>query len=400
MKRIVSTLVLILAVGGLTKAQNAVAFQVDRIHAGNGVVHEPGMLLIKDGKIVAVGDKIEIPKGTPLIRRPGCEITAGLIDAAVPDLVASTEQVSEVIPELQVADSIDLGAEVFARLARDGVTTVFATAALDSVIGCQGAVLKTGSTATLVDRAGDCKLTLTHDPSGRNGGPRRGRAPTVFTRRPTSQMGVVFVARDAFMRSADLIARGLKPRRGSAEEVLVDVLAGKKGLRLRAGQQYEIAAGLRMGQEFGFGFVLEGGAEAWRLTEELAGAKIPVILDPQRRQEEGGRGRRGAALERDASAAALAKAGVVLALSAGAGEGEYGLARQASHARRHGLDFAATLAAVTTTPARLLGLEQRIGRIAPGYDADLVIWTGEPFAATSGIDMVLVDGNRVRGKSY
>jgi imidazolonepropionase-like amidohydrolase len=205
------------------------------------------------------------------------------------------------------------------------------------------------------------------------------------------------------MRAADMRDRGLKYQPGSADEVLGRVLAGRHGLRVRAEEQYEIAAAMRMAAEFGFRFVLEGGDESWRLAEELGKAGFPVVLGPIRAPESaggGGRFRRSQPKTRDATAAILAQAKVPLALSAGDQDGEYGLARQGTHARRHGLGLKETLAAVTSRPADLLGLGKRIGRVAVGFDADILLWTGEPFAATSAIDMVMIDGARVRGRSF
>ena len=64
----------------------------------------------------------------------------------------------------------------------------------------------------------------------------------------------------------------------------------------------------------------------------------------------------------------------------------------AAYAVRHGLDPAAALAAVTLTPARLLGLDQRVGSLEPGKDADFVVFSGEPFELTSRIEVVVCNG--------
>ena len=91
----------------------------------------------------------------------------------------------------------------------------------------------------------------------------------------------------------------------------------------------------------------------------------------------------------------LQEAGIETALSAQDLRGENGLARQAMYALRYGVPADRALASVTSIPARLLGISERIGSLEVGRDADLVIWSGRPFAATSRVLVVLIDGQVV-----
>jgi imidazolonepropionase-like amidohydrolase len=96
------------------------------------------------------------------------------------------------------------------------------------------------------------------------------------------------------------------------------------------------------------------------------------------------------------SAKLLHDLGVPLALSAhGSTSAGSSLGRQAGWAMRGGLPFDAALAAVTITPARLIGVDDRVGSLEVGKDADLVLWSGEPFEASSAVIGVLVDGRLV-----
>ena len=92
----------------------------------------------------------------------------------------------------------------------------------------------------------------------------------------------------------------------------------------------------------------------------------------------------------------LHEQGVPIALSShGARDVHARLAMQAAYARRGGLPFDAALEAVTIAPARFLGIDSRVGSVEVGKDADLVLWSGEPFEVTSRVTGVLVDGELV-----
>src|SRR5690606_4205581 len=95
------------------------------------------------------------------------------------------------------------------------------------------------------------------------------------------------------------------------------------------------------------------------------------------------------------TAAELVRAGLTVALTASDQTGEAGLPQQAMYAMRFGLSRAQALAAVTTTPAKLLGLGDAAGTIRPGTHADLVLWSGEPFAATTRAEAVIIGGQLV-----
>jgi imidazolonepropionase-like amidohydrolase len=175
--------------------------------------------------------------------------------------------------------------------------------------------------------------------------------------------------------------------------VLQDVLAGKITLRIQARIQRDILTALRLADEFELPFVLEEATEAHLCLPELKGRAIPVVFGPIC---ETTHGLRAANYDRPRpryyTFDALIGSGIPTALSAQELREEDGLARQAMYAMRFGTSFDEALAAVTTTPAKMLGLEDELGTIAPGKRADLVVWSGQPFAATSRILVVLVDG--------
>ena len=380
-----------------------------KVYVGNDQVIAPGMVLVKDGRIVAVGSRIDAPRGATRINRPGWTITPGLIDAAASGFALQDEQISEVVPGFKVADGLNPGDRHFLKLAQEGVTTVFVTASPAAVLGCQGAVMKTGKTGRLVKDTGSPKLTLGRSASAGNRGPSRFSGITVFTRRPTSQMGVIFVARDALTKArqyAEARAAGKDVPQDVHREVLAEVLAGKRALRILAVKQFQLSAALRLAEEFGVRPVLENCVEAWRVLDALKKQKASVVMGPVIPQPPSitprSRFFRRPQPPRMNPLAVkkVLEAGIPLALTAGSGDGEKGLIRQAEYALRHGAGRLEVLKAVTSTPAGILGVGNRVGLIKPGFDADLILWTGEPFEATSRVGRVWINGVAIPGKAF
>ncbi len=393
---------LLLAAAGLTAQERPILLKAAKVHQGDGTVYAPGEVLIHKGKILAVGKALKTPSGTRKLAFPHGEITAGMIDAAATGLTIarSNPEATEVTPSARVLDCLDLTDRRFELLAREGVTTVGASGPETSVIGPAIAVVKTGRSSTnrVLIRAGSPEMNLTHGPTAGNGGPRSS-GHSLFTRLPTSLMGVNFVAREALGRARDLMARD--PRVLAADDdmrTLAAALDRKLVLRVRGNEQHEMATGLRISKEFGFPLIFEGGIESWRLISELSEAKTAVILGPlsapPRRRSVGlfgrrsGRGVRG----RPTTATVLRKAKIPVALTAGSRRGAYGLAAQVRTAMRHGLSFEDALQAVTVTPAKLLGVADRVGTVTAGKDADLIVWGGAPFGATSPMLKIFVSG--------
>jgi imidazolonepropionase-like amidohydrolase len=141
---------------------------------------------------------------------------------------------------------------------------------------------------------------------------------------------------------------------------------------------------LRLAKEFKFTPTVVGGHEAYKLRDELAAAKVPVILGPLTTSPSlTGPESTDAVWNQPAL---LHKSGIPFALSGGQ------LLEQARFAVRSGLPPEAALAAITRTPARLLGLEGRVGTLEAGRDADLVALDGDPLELTTSVRWVLVDG--------
>ncbi len=316
------------------------------------------------------------------------------------------EHSSEVVPHRLVIDSVNLLSSDFKRLARGGVTTVYVAPDSASVIGERGAIVKTAGPLKqrIVRRADAVKASMGSDPSSRGRGnnlpPAYGPAPTVFTRRPTTRMGVDFVFRKAFY-DARLAAAG-KPLRGAdqpplgAVPALNEIATGKIPLRIQARMQHDIFSALRLAKEFGLKFTLEEATEAYQCLPELKAAGVPIIYGPIYDTPAGFRAFTGEAEDaRLATPRALYENGIRFALSAQEFRDEDGLVRQGAYAARYGLPADEALRAMTVVPAELLGLSGEVGVLSPRAAGDLVVWSGEPLMAESRPLLVMIDGRVV-----
>ena len=431
------------------------------LHVGDGRVISSGMIVIRDGRVAAVGSALVVPPEAEVIEVATGSITPGLIDANAllepadllptprpdPRAMASAapaipleeifgraaqrrahveeegdeihpdhgppaeplitgrrgglslaEHASEVVPHTRVIDSVDLRSPDLARLLRGGVTTVYASPDSAAVIGSQGAIVRTGGPVAdrVVRTTHGVKAVMGSDSYrvGRYNRAPWGRYVSIYTRRPNTRMGVSWVFRKAFY-DADRYARSV-PRHGAdtpsdeALAVLQQVRAGEIPLRIQARLQHDILTALRVSDEFDLPFILEEATDAYKCIDQIKARSVPVILGPIE-----DRASRETRRFRLATFRALREAGIVTALSALDRRDEDGLARQAMVAMRTGADLGEALRAVTQTPARLLGLDKEIGTLEAGKRADVVVWSGRPFAADAKPVLVLIGGEVV-----
>ena len=165
--------------------------------------------------------------------------------------------------------------------------------------------------------------------------------------------------------------------------VLKDVLAGKLPVFAVSRTQYDIQSLFTLADEFSFSPVVIGGQEPWQVTSELAERKVPVILQPTTPGSSRGTERTRVAL---GMAAKLNKAAVPFCLSGG------NLLNQARFAVRYGLPHDAAIKAITSGPASILKIDDKVGTIEVGKDADFVALNGDPLEFTTAIHWVMVNG--------
>lgn len=366
----------------------------ERVYTAAGDAIEDGEIVVQDGKIRAVGKG----GGGDL---KAYAVTPGLVDLSIriDQGFRSVEQSNEITPQVRALDSLDVYDEAWLRAARGGVTTAMVSVPDRNVIGGLSVVLKTAGAARAAERVvrPDAVLygAIGSAPSASNH-PAFGRPDDFYSRRPTTRMGVEWEWRKSLFDAA--LSRQDPKRSAPGHEQLHAALDGKLPLMIQAWASQDIRTAVFLVEEArreGWGnptLIVDAAAEAWREPQLLVRSKAAVVLPPFSPE---GRTRDGAFFALD-TAAKLAALEVPLALSGhNATELESRLCYQPGYAMRGGLSFEAALAAVTTTPARLVGVDARVGSIKAGKDADLVLWSGEPFQPTSKVIGVLVDGRLI-----
>ena len=368
----------------------------DMVYTAAGAPIEGGVVRVQDGKITAVGKggggSLEVAAITPGLIDLGVEIDTGQY---------SVEQSRESVASLSVADALDLFSYQWKRELVSGVTTVLAVPSDFDVVGGLGVVLKTGGPATLEARLvrADAVLrgALGTQPSSGNNAPRFGDPATFYYRRPTTRMGVEWVFRKAFYDT--LQGEGVsEPAIAADHDVLRRVLAGELTLSVAARATQDVRTAIYLKEEFKIPhMIIDDAVEAWREPELLVRSGASVVLPPFPAD-----GRVDDGFVNDSyfvpleAARMLHDLKVTFALS-GHGNREVGtrLSDQAGLAQRGGLAFEDALAAVTLTPARMVGVDQRVGSLEVGKDADLVLWNGKPFEPTARVVGVLLNGRLV-----
>lgn len=366
----------------------------DTLYTSDGKTIHNAAIAIENGKIALVAAGRKPPEGG----LHAAAVTAGLFDmsARITAGDASVEQTREVMPHQRVADTLDPFSKAWDHQLAAGVTTVLVCPPDEDVIGGLGVVLKTGGEPSIEARTVRADAVLRGafgtQPSRRNH-PAFGRPTDFYSRRPTTRMGVEWEWRKAFYDAA--YAREDASYAFPGCEVLQRALAGELPVFAQAWATQDIRTAVFLKEELageGLGelrLIVDAAAEAWKEPELLVRSKTAVCLPPFPPE---GRTEDDALMAWDV-AAKLVEAGVEVALSAhGATDPANSLAMQAAYAMRGGLDFEHALEAVTITPARLLGVDDRVGSVEVGKDADLALWNGTPFEPTSRVVGVVLDG--------
>ena len=343
-----------------------------RVLPVSGPPIESGTVLVADGRIEAVGDaSLSVPDDVVTVSARGQWVLPGLIDAHTHlgiqedgNGVSGADHDETSDPNgahLRVIDGLNPADPAFRDAVMGGVLAVGVSAGSGNPIGGQAVAVRcVGAPVTELVLRDPCGVSAA---SGSD--PKRTHA--LAGRFPSTRMGTVAVIREALARA----------RAGDdASGVLTRVLTGEIPLRHHAHRADDIATAVRLSDEFGHRLVITRATEAAPVSALLAERGIPVVLGPlivARRGSE----MRGRSM---GTARRLAEAGVPLALSTAHNSNPVQfLAHQATSAVREGLDRATALQALTTVPARILGIDDRLGSLEAGKDADLCLWTGDPF---------------------
>jgi imidazolonepropionase-like amidohydrolase len=370
-----------------------------RLLTAAGPAIERGTIVIRDGRIAAVGVDVAVPAGARVIDGAGKVVTPGFIESAtqigIVEIPLSADGTADqqtrepgIGAAFTVLDAFNPHSTVIPVTRVEGVTRALVIpGGTGHVFVGQGAVMDLGGAHVpqSVTRAPAAMLALLGESGAGVAGGSRGTAMLRLreTLEDARDFGVNRRAFDAAQR------RGYARSRLDLE-ALQPVLKGEVPLAVQANRASDLLAAMRLADEFKLRLVLMGAAEGWMVAEEIAKRKVPVVVKPLTNLP--AFDSLGATLE---NAARLTAAGVTIALSTFDTHNARNLRQEAGNAIAYGLAPEAALAAVTLTPARLWGVAERVGSLEAGKDADVVVWSGDPFELLTSAEHVFIRGVEV-----
>lgn len=364
---------------------------------------EQGVVVITDGRITAIGGPdTPIPTGADIVDATGKWIVPGLIDAHVHLGVHeegegwagqdTNEMTDPVTPNVRAIDAINPADIGFHDAIASGVLAVNVNPGSGNPIGGQTAAIK------CVGRTVD-DMTL-RAPSGLKSalGENPKRVYGEKKQTPSTRLGTAAVIRGAFVDAVNYRAKhaaaedGKPVDRDLKLEALGEVLARNIPWRQHCHRADDIATAIRIAEEFGYELVLDHGTEAHLLADLIADKRIPVIIGPimvsRSKVEVRNRAIRNPGL--------LAAAGVTIAITTDHPVVPIAhLIHQAVLAVKEGLDRKTAMESLTINPARIMGVDDRIGSLTVGKDGDLCVWSGDPLDVYSRVETAYVEGREI-----
>jgi imidazolonepropionase-like amidohydrolase len=416
-------------------SQSIIAIKGGTVITMAGQTLESGIVLIKDGKIIEVGVGISIPKEAKVIDASGKYVMPGLIDAMTyygirpSDLIDASNPVTpqnRIINAYSPVEDLKFKKSGIRRekeLIQGGITTIYIAPGNIQVIGGQGAVLKTHGKdfdKLVIKEPASMDMTLGDSPKNRLYG----------SQMPTTRMAIAALIRKALLNAqeydwkirefrnkstADKDNTSKKdkkntkaPSRDLGLEALVKVLHKEMPARVEADLADDIRTAIRLKEEFEFDLVIDGGLAAHKLKDVLAKKGIPVILGPLTHpykpvyREYLPQSELYSQLN-EYNAALLTKAGVKVAIASFGYGAEHSVSSyhgkwlmiEASIATGFGLPEEDALKAITINAAEILGVDNRIGSLEAGKDADVIILSGPPLDVKTWVEHAYIDGRIV-----
>lgn len=359
-------------------------------------------ILIKDGKIAAIGAGMTAPEGTEVIDASGKEIYPGFVEAhahiglagyGMGDVGSDQNEKNDIVtPHLRGIDGIKPTLPTLERAAKAGVTTICVGPGSANVIGGTFAAIKTVGKRVddmLIRDGVAMKCAFGENPKRHYG-----------SKRDSSKMTTAAILRETLFKTREY----LRKKEAAGEDVtrypafdmkleaMIPVLRREIPLKAHAHTAEDMFTALRIAKEFDVKITLEHVTEGHLIVEELAKENVPLAVGPimcnapkvELRNMD------------NCTPGVLAAAGcqVSIITDSPVTRQEY-LPLYAGLAVKAGMDPFKALQAITINPARLIGIEDRVGSLEVGKDADLVIADGDPLESMTTVEMVLINGKCV-----
>jgi len=406
MSRLTTTLgIALLGVAAARSGAQTIAITGGTVYPVSGAPISNGTVLMRDGRIVAVGSGVAIPADAQRIDASGKIVTPGIVNAAtelsVVDIgaVAATRNVSArgregIAAAFTVWDGLNPASVLIPPARSAGITSVV-IAPRGGLLSGQAAVLHLveGSAGDMVMRSPVAMVGQIGSPQQANA---QSRGELLLKLREVLDDARAYARRKADYERAQ--TRQFAASRLDLE-ALGPVLDGRVPLLLEADRASDIESAIKLARDYNVKLIISGAAEAWMVADKLAAARVPVLTGAMNnipisfsslgtRQENAG---------------LLRRAGVTVAIIGNAGGGDEeafnvrNVRFEAGNAVAYGMTRDDALRAITLTPAEIFGVADRIGSLQPGKDADVVVWSGDPFEFATQPEHVFIRGREVRG---
>jgi imidazolonepropionase-like amidohydrolase len=397
-----------LAFPGATARAQTVAITGGRVFPVSGPPIDNATVLMRDGKIVAVGAGVTVPADAERIDATGKWVTPGIFNPSTllglveVGAVGETRQAGarntetdRVHAALRVWESLNTASVLFAAARNEGITTVMIHPNGGLVAG-QAAVLD------IVDANATSDM-LVAAPVAMIAQVENGQAANAASRGEVLlRLRELLDDVRAYQRNRASYDRGETREYAASRadlEAMIPVLDGRLLLIVGAESAGEIETVLTLAREFRLKVAVAGASEGWRVADKLAAAKVPVFVGamnniPQSFATLGAR---------QENAALLRRAGVeVLLLGTGSDPDAFNvrnIKQEAGNAVAYGMEWNDALRAITLAPAELLGVADRVGSLRAGRTANVVVWSGDPFELDTRVEQVFVHGRRIQSPS-
>jgi imidazolonepropionase-like amidohydrolase len=392
MKLAWSTAVLLamLASGADAQTDSVIAVRGGTVHTAAGAPIPNGVVVIRAGKIAALGTGLPIPRGARVIDATGKDVVPGMIDnhshigAKSTDLNDAPMLIG---PQHRFLDALDLHDPDWKGAVEGGVTTIVTGPGSGENVSGMAVVIK-----TFGDDLGT-RLLL------EKGGMKFAMGAKGNQRYPTTTMGVAANLRQYLIKTQEYVAarkkwedegrKGNPPARDLGYEAMAEVLAKQTYVRAHVHSATDVATLIRLKDEFGFDLTLHHSTEAYKLAPDLAQRNISAVVLPLG-------DRIGLSEAAMAGPYVLWKNGVKIAMHTDAPViGQKWLRLCAALAMRYGIPEEEALKMVTLNAAEIARVADRVGSLAAGKDADLVVFDGPWYEPASRVDLVVGDGRVV-----
>jgi imidazolonepropionase-like amidohydrolase len=366
------------------------------VYTVSGPKIEHATVLIRDGRIAAVGTNVTVPAEAIRIDAAGKWITPGLIDGAgqmglveigaVPGTREGRVQGDTIAAAFNVAEGINPASQVIPVTRVEGITTTLAAPGGHLVSGQAVLIDLDGSTIEqmLVKSPVGIVADLSENAKDEGGG---SRASVVQRLRTTFRDALEYERRRLDYRRAQI-----EPLSASEADLegLLPVLHGELPLIAIANRRSDIQNALRLAREFKLRLILAGAQEGWEIGPEIATAGVPVLVQPLDNIPS-----YDALGVRYENAALLAKAGVKVVLLETDTHNSRNIRQEAGNAVANGLPWDQALRAITLSPAEVFGVADRYGSLEAGKVANVVVWSGDPFEFSTGVEHVYIRGREI-----